>query len=205
MYYAPLIVEGFEFDALVDTGACLSAMPMSTFNRILESSPSNMLLCRDKPSFDIQAANGKSCPVLFKTIIAFSICGHQFQEEFLVLPEMNTPLLGLPFFKYNGINILTSTRMLQLPNMTVQLNSMLKPLQNPNHQKSRSCYKNRNLLTKTEVTLRPFTMEIIDCEPEGEWKHQEITGVVEPSKRLETSLNLCLTNVLFRKVQLRWE
>ncbi len=60
MYYAPLTVEGFEFDALVDTGACLTAMPISTFTRILESPPSNMLLCRDKPSLDIQAANGQS-------------------------------------------------------------------------------------------------------------------------------------------------
>ena len=98
-----------------------------------------MPFCRDKPSFDIQAANGKSCPVLFKTIIAFNFCGHQFQEEFLVLPEKNTPLLGLQFFKYKGINILTSTGMLQLPNMTVQLNSLLEPLQNPNPPKSRSC------------------------------------------------------------------
>ena len=39
-------------------------------------------------------------------------------------------------------------------------------------------------------------MEIIECEPEGELKNKEITGVVEPSKRLETSLNLCLTNAI---------
>ncbi len=109
---------------------------------------------------------------------------------------MNTPLLGLPFFEYNAINILTSTGMLQLPNMTLQLNSMLKPLQNSNPQKSKSCNKNINLLTKSETTLKPFTMEIIECEPEGEWKHQEITGVVEPSKRLETSLKICLTNAI---------
>ncbi len=52
------------------------------------------------------------------------------------------------------------------------------------------------MLPKTEATLKPFTIEIIECEPEGEWKHQEITVVVEPSKRLETSLNLCLTNAI---------
>ena len=81
---------------------------------------------------------------------------------------MNTPLLGLTFSKYNGIKILTSTGKLQLPNMTVQLNSMLKPLQNPNPQKSKRCKKDINLLTKKEVTLKLLTEEIIDCDPEAE-------------------------------------
>ncbi len=133
---------------------------------------------------------------MFKTIITFDIDKYLFQKEFLVLKDMNTPLLGLPFFKYNAIDILTTTGMLQLPDMTVQLNSMLKPLQNPDPPKSKSCNKNINLFIKSEKTLKPFTMEIIECEPEGEWKNKEITGVVEPAKRLETSLNLCLTNAI---------
>ncbi len=133
---------------------------------------------------------------MFKTIIAFDIDKYQFQEEFLVLKETNTPLLGLPFFKCNGIDILNTTGMLQLPDMTVQLNSMLKPLQNPDPPKSKSCNKNINLFTKTEITLKPFTMEIIECEHKREWKHKEITGVVEAAKRLETSRNLCLTNAI---------
>ncbi len=97
---------------------------------------------------------------------------------------MNTPLLGLPFLKYIGIDILTTTGMLQLPDMTVQLNSMLKPLQNPDPPKCKSCNINIDLFTKTEKTLKPFTMEIIECEPEEDGKHKEITGVVEPAKRL---------------------
>ncbi len=133
---------------------------------------------------------------MFKTTIAFDIDKYQFQEEILVLKEMNTPLLGLPFFKYNGIDILTTTGMLQLPDMTVQLNSMLNPLQNPDLPKSRSSNNNITLFTKAEITLKPFTIEIIECEPEGEWKNKEITGVVEPAKSLETSLNLCLTNAI---------
>ncbi len=78
---------------------------------------------------------------------------------------MNTPLLGAPFFKYNGINILTSTGMLQFPDMTVQVNSMLKPLQQTDPPKSKSTNKNINLFVKNDITLKPFTMEIIECEP----------------------------------------
>ena len=37
-------------------------------------------------------------------------------------------------------------------------------------------------------------MEIFECEPEGDWKHKKITGVVELAKRLETSPNLWSTN-----------
>ncbi len=56
--------------------------------------------------------------------------------------------------------------MLQLPDMTVQLNSMLKPLQQSNPPKSRSRDKKINLFTKNDTTLGPFTMEIIESETE---------------------------------------
>ena len=86
--------------------------------------------------------------------------------------------------------------MLQLPDMTVQLISMQKPLQQPNPTKSKSHNKNINLFTKNDTTLKPFTMEIIECEPDEKRRTKEIIGVVEPTKRLETSLNLCLTNAI---------
>ncbi len=105
---------------------------------------------------------------MFKTIIVFHIDQYQFQEEFLVLKEINTRFLGLLLFKYNGTDILTTTGMLQFSDTTVQLNSMLKPLHNPDPPKSKSCNKNINLFIKVEITLEPFTMEIIECEPEGE-------------------------------------
>ncbi len=99
-------------------------------------------------------------------------------KEFLVLKQLNTRLLGLSFFKHNGIYILTKTGMLQLPDITVQLNSMLKPFQNRDPPKSKRCNKNNNLFTKADITLKPFTMEKIECEPERDWKHKEITGVI---------------------------
>ena len=200
MYFIPIKFDDVEVDALFDTGACLSAILLNVFNKILGLASSNILFCKEKPVFKIQAANGETCPVLFSAIISFQINGftenYHFQEEFLILKEMNTPLLGLPFFKYNGINILTSTGMLQLPDLTVHLNSMLKPLQRTNPPKSKSTNKNINLFVKNDVTLKPFTMEIIECEAGEDWKLKEITGVVEPTKRVETNLNLCLTNAI---------
>ncbi len=53
--------------------------------------------------------------------------------------------------------------MLQLPEMTVQLNSMLKPSQQPNPPKSRNFNENINLFTKNHTTPKPFTVEIIEC------------------------------------------
>ncbi len=70
MHYAPLVINGFEFDSLVDTGACLSAIPLKIIDKIVAMSPQNVLLCRDKPSSEVAAANGESCPVMVKSIIA---------------------------------------------------------------------------------------------------------------------------------------
>ncbi len=53
MFYVPLTVASLSFDALIDTGACLSAIPLSLFNKVNEHSPGNILICTNKPSFHI--------------------------------------------------------------------------------------------------------------------------------------------------------
>ncbi len=89
MYYVPIKFDDVEVDALVDTGACLSAIPLNVYNKILELASSNILFCKEKPVFKIQAANGETSPVLYSAIISFQINGftenYHFQEEFLIL------------------------------------------------------------------------------------------------------------------------
>ncbi len=151
MYYVPLNVANSSFDALVDTGACLSAIPLSLFNTLNEGSPENIKICAEKPNFQVQAANGDNCNVLFKTVISFELGGQKFNEEFLVLDKMNTPLLGLPFFIYNKIDLLTSKGMLQMPNMTYQLNTMRKPLTKDKPEKTKQTGKFIGLFVKKRL------------------------------------------------------
>ncbi len=185
MCYVPFNVANSSFDALVDTGACLSAIAVSLFNTINEGSPENIIICAEKPNFQVQAANGDNCNVFFKTVISFELGGQTFNEECLVLDKMNTPLLGLPFFIYNKIDLLTSKGMLQMPNMTYQLNIMRKPLTKENPEKTKQTGKFIGLFVKKKTVLKPFMMEIPQCEPPEEWQQVELTGVVESLKMLE--------------------
>ena len=48
MYYIPIKFDDVEVDALVDTGACLSAIPLNVYNKILGLAGANILLCRER-------------------------------------------------------------------------------------------------------------------------------------------------------------
>ncbi len=82
MYYVPLRVANSSFNALIVTGACSSAIPLSLFNTINEESPENGTICAEKPNFQIQAKNGDNCNVLFETVISFDLGGKRLNEEF---------------------------------------------------------------------------------------------------------------------------
>ena len=60
MLYVPLDFEnGLTIDALVDSGAYVSAIAQKGFDRIKQQSPSNILKIDDPPNFQIQVANGQ--------------------------------------------------------------------------------------------------------------------------------------------------
>ena len=60
MLYVPLDFEnGLTIDALVDSGAYVSAIAQTELDRIQQQAPSNILKIDDPPSFQIQIANGQ--------------------------------------------------------------------------------------------------------------------------------------------------
>ena len=59
MLYVPLDFEnGLSIDALVDSGAYVSAIAQTELDRIKQQAPSNLLKMDDPPNFQIQVANG---------------------------------------------------------------------------------------------------------------------------------------------------
>ncbi len=63
MYYIPIKIDEVKVDALVGTGACLSALPLYIYNTIQGLAGSNILLSKETPVFK------ETCPVLFSAII----------------------------------------------------------------------------------------------------------------------------------------
>ena len=59
MFYVPLdFKNGLTIDALVDSGAYVSAIAQKELDRIKQQSPSNILKIDDRPNSQIQVANG---------------------------------------------------------------------------------------------------------------------------------------------------
>ena len=60
MLYVPLDFEnGLTIDALVDSGAYISAIAQKELDRIKQQAPSNILKIDEPPNFQIQVANGQ--------------------------------------------------------------------------------------------------------------------------------------------------
>ena len=120
--------------ASIDTGSCANALPESLFNDLNLTSPKSLTL--EKLFFNsVRMASGRRVPVDKQAKISFQIGPHCFQDSFLILPTMNSVILGNHFKKHN-ITIDPRNNLLQLPDLTVQLNQVL-----PEKGKKRYCTK----------------------------------------------------------------
>ena len=110
--------------ALIDTGFRANALPESLFNDLNLTNPKTSTL--EKPFFNsVRMASGQRVPVNKQAKISFQMGPHYFQDSSLILPTMNSVILGNPFFKKHNFTIDPRNNLLQLPNLTVQLNQIL--------------------------------------------------------------------------------
>ena len=110
--------------ALIDSGSCSNAIPLCLLKELEEKQ-----ICFEVETPTYNTVNlASSAPVVVKQQIKvkFTIGNHHFSDSFLVLPTMNTVILGNPFFKKNFIDISPACNLLKLPEMTIQLNE-IKP------------------------------------------------------------------------------
>ena len=153
LYYIQLSFPKFHIDALVDTGAFSSALPLKSFKVIQKEAPEYISTsCKSFPKF-VKLANGENVSVLYNIETKFYIAGTCFTERFLVLKEMNSPLLGMPFFKKSDIILHPHKGLLYLPDITLSLNnvSSSKPIQ-----------RNIVLSTISKITVLPNQQAAIE-------------------------------------------
>ena len=110
--------------ALIDTGSCANALPESIFLELQTNIPNQIVM--EEPSFtSVRMASGQKVTIKKQAKIEFKIGIHTFQDSFLILPTMNSAILGNPFFKKHNIKIDPRHNLLHLPDLTVQLNQIL--------------------------------------------------------------------------------
>ena len=131
--------------ALIDTGSCANALPESLFNDINLTNRKSLTL--EKHLFNsVRMASGRRVPVDKQAKISFQIGPHYFQDSFLILPTMSSVILGNPFFKKHNITIDPKNNLLQLPDLTVQLNQILPE-------------KGKKTLLHEEITENSFDLD----------------------------------------------
>ena len=126
MLYVPLdFKNGLTIDALVDSGAYVSAIAQKELDRIQQQSPSNILKIDDPPKFRIQVANGQLEKPTATATLKFDIRDHIFAEHFVVMKNLTGPIIGLHFMRHNSVVIDTTHGLIHFPHLTMQVKSAL--------------------------------------------------------------------------------
>ena len=122
MLYVPLDFEnGLTIDALVDSGAYVSAIAQKEMDRIKQQTPSNIIKIDEPPNFQIQVANGQLENPTATIALKFDIGDHIFAELFVVMKNLTGPTIGLHFMKHNTVVIDTTHGLIHFPHLTMQV------------------------------------------------------------------------------------
>ena len=196
LFYIPINLSGCNTNALVDTGAFSSAMPRETMNKIKSRNPRWIRILPKGELTSVKLADGASKPIIAKVLVKLMFMGKRVEEEFLVLEQMNSVILGLPFFAKNKIVIDPANRKLQFEDNTFLVNEM----QGYNGQIKTVPTKRRfRLVTAQRITVQPQAQEpiLVEIHRNDRENHLKNTsGVIEPIAHLEDKLNIAITSSL---------
>ena len=152
MLYVPLDFEnGLTIDALVDSGAYVSAIAEKELDRIKQQSPSNILKIDDPPNFQIRVANGQLEKPTATATLQFDIGDHIFAEHFVVMKNLTGPIIGLQFMRHNSVVIDTRHGLIHFPHLTMQVKSVL----------SQTSVKTQAVLIHDNITKPQMTTKTI--------------------------------------------
>ena len=198
MLYVPLDFEnGLTIDALVDSGAYVSAIAQKELDRIKQQSPPpNIFKFDDPPNFQIQVANGQLEKPTATTTLKFDIGDHIFAEHFVVMKNLTGPNIGLHFMRHNSVVIDTTHGLIHFPPLTKQVKSAL----NQTIVKPQAVLIHDNT-TIPQMTTKTFTA-FVDHNSE-----RNTTGTVTPVEKItETAsliISLSMSTIIDRKIAVR--
>ena len=180
MLYVPLDFEnGLTIDALVDSGAYVSAIAQKEHDGIKQQSPSNILKIDDPPNFQIQVANGQLEKPTATATLKFDIGDHIFAEHFVVMKNLTGPIIGWHFMRHNSVVIDTTHGIIHFPHLTMQVKSAL----------SQTSVKPQAVLIHDNITIPQMTTKTITAfvDHVSEWN---TTGTVTPVEKFTENASL---------------
>ena len=197
MLYVPLDFEnGLTIDALVDSGAYVSAIAQNELDRIKKQSPSNILKIDHPPNFQIQVANGQLEKPTTTATLKFDIEDHIFAEHFVVMKNLTGHIIGLHFMRHNSVVIDTTHGLIHFPHLTMQVKSAL----------NQTSTKLQEVLIHDNITIPQMTTKTITAfvDHVSEWN---TTGTVTPVEKFTETASVIISHsmstITDRKVAFR--
>ena len=184
MLYVPLdFGNNLTVDALVDSGAFVSAIAQDDLDTIKQKAPNNNLKVDDPPNFQIQVANGQLQKPLSTATLKFEIGDNSFAEHFVVMKKLTGPIIGLHFMRNNSVVIDTTHGLIHFHHLTMQAKTA----------SSETTTKPQPVITDEALTIPPTTTETITAfiDHPSKWN---ITGTVTPLEKFTETASLLISH-----------
>ena len=197
MLYVLLDFEkNLTVDALVDSGAFVSAITQDDLETIKQTAPNNILKIDDPPNFQIQVANGQLEKPLSTATLKIEIGDDSFDEHFVVMKKLTRPIIGLHFIRNNSVVIDTTHGLIHLPHLTMQVKTA----------SSETTTKPQPVITDEALTIPPTTTKTITAfiDHPSKWN---TTGTVTPLEKFtETAILLIshsMSTIIDKRIAVR--
>ena len=184
MLYVPLDIENnLTVDALVDSGAFVSAISQDDLETIKQKAPITILKINDPPSFQIQVANGQLEKPLSTATLKFEIGDKLFAEHFVVMKKLTGPIIGLHFMRNNSVVIDSTHGLIHFPHLTMQVKTT----------SSERTTKPQPVITDKTLTIPPTTTKTITAfiDHPSKWN---TTGTVTPLEKFTETASLLISH-----------
>ena len=183
MLYVPLHFDNnLTVDALVDSGAFVSAIAPGDLETINQKAPNNILKIDDPPNFQIQVANGPLQNPLSRATLKFEIGDKCFLEYFVVMKKLTGPIIGLHFMRNNSVVIDTTHGLIHFHHLTMQVKTA----------SSETTTKPQPVITDEALTIPPTTTKAITAflDHPSKWN---TTGTVTPLEKFTETASLLIS------------
>ena len=193
MLYVPLdFANNHTVDALVDSGAFVSAVAQDDLETIKQKAPNNILKIDDPPNFQIQVANGQLEKPLSTATLKFEIGNNSFAEHLVVMKKLTGPINELHFMRNNSVVIDTTHGLIHFPHLTMQVKTA----------SSETTTKPQPVITDEALTIPPTTTKTITAfiDHPSKWN---TTGTVTPLEKFTETVSLLISHSMSTTIDKR--
>ena len=195
--YVPLDFENcLTKDALVDSGAYVSAIAQKELDRFKQQSPSNILKIDDPPNFQFQVADGQLEKPTATTTLKFDIGDHIFADHFVVMKNLIGPIIGLHFIRHNSVVMHTTHGLIHLPHLTMQVTSALT--QTSAKPQAFLIHDSITIPQQTTKTITAFVDHVSECNTTG-----TVTPVEKFTETASPIISHSMSTITDRKIAVK--